>query len=228
MKTKAVGYARVSTGGQARDGISMEMQRIRFKAWAEANDADLIEVFTDAGMSGARASNRPGLLSAIKAARQNKAALVVYSLSRLARNVVDAIRISDDLHRTGADLVSLTEKIDTTSAAGRVFFTIMAAMAEFERGQLSERTAAAMDHLRKQGRRISGKIPFGFDLSEDGQNLIENCAEMEAIELMRDLRSAGLSLRKIATELERQGIPTKYGGQWSAQAIRGILRRNAA
>ena len=228
MRIKSIGYARVSTGGQVRDGVSMDMQRARFEAWSEANDADLLEVFTDAGMSGARASNRPGLLAAIKAARKHRAALIVYSLSRLARNVVDAIRISDDLHRAGADLVSLTEKIDTTSAAGRVFFTIMAAMAEFERGQIAERTAAAMAHLRKQGRRISGRIPYGFDLAEDGRNLVENQAEREAVELMRRLRSEGLSLRKIVAELDRRSIPTKSGVQWSAQVVRGILRREAA
>lgn len=228
MRAKAIGYARVSTGGQARDGVSMEMQQARFKSWSDANDADLMEIFTDAGLSGARASNRPGLLAAIKAARKHRAALVVYSLSRLARNVVDAIRITDELHRAGADLVSLTEKIDTTSASGRVFFTIMAAMAEFERGQIAERTAAAMAHLRKQGRRISGKIPFGYDLSGDGRNLVENPDEREAIDLMRSLRSEGLSLRKIAADLDQRDIPTKSGTRWSAQVVRGILRREAA
>ena len=104
----------------------------------------------------------------------------------------------------------------------------MAAMAQLERDQIAERTAAAMDHLRKQGRRISGKIPFGYDLSDDRRNLVPNPAEQDAVELMRQLRTDGQSLRRIASELERRNIHAKYADHWSAQVVRGILKRHAA
>lgn len=224
---KAVGYSRVSTADQAREGISLEIQETRFRAWCEAGDCEPLAFFQDAGLSGSRADNRPGLQAAIKAARKNKAALVVYSLSRLARSTRDAILIAEDLHRAGADLVSLTEKIDTTSPTGKAFFTIMAAMAQLERDQIAERTTAAMAHLRKQGRRISGKIPFGFDLSSDGENLTPNHLELDAVDLMKSLRDDGQSLRAIASELERRGIHAKYSDHWSAQVVRGILKRSA-
>ena len=224
---KAVGYARVSTVDQAREGVSLEIQEERFRAWCLANEAEPLAFQEDAGRSGSRADNRPGLQTAIWAAKKNRAALVVYSLSRLARSTRDAILIAEDLHKAGADLVSLTEKIDTTSPTGKAFFTIMAAMAQLERDQIAERTAAAMAHLRKKGKRISGKIPFGYDLSDDGTSLIPNKHELETVALMRQLRSTGQSLRGIAAELERQQIPTKYLTRWTPQTVRGILHRPA-
>ncbi|MCH8851463.1 MAG: recombinase family protein [Planctomycetes bacterium] len=86
-------------------------------AWAQANDYELLELFVDAGLSGSRADNRPGLQRAVNTACKRKAALVVYSLSRLARSTRDALMLAERLNKAGADLVSLTESIDTTSAA---------------------------------------------------------------------------------------------------------------
>ena len=83
---QAVGYLRVSTSGQADDGVSLEAQRARVEAWCLANEFELLQVFEDAGLSGSRADNRPALQDALHAAIKNKAAVVVYSLSRLARS----------------------------------------------------------------------------------------------------------------------------------------------
>ena len=102
---------------------------------------ELVAVHVDAGLSGAKAHNRPALQAALTDACKHKAALVVYSLSRLARSTKDAIAISERLHKAGADLVSLSEKIDTTSAAGKMVFRMLAVLAEFERDIISERTA---------------------------------------------------------------------------------------
>lgn len=77
---QAIAYVRVSTDGQVSEGISMEAQQAKITAWCLANDYELVEVFTDAGLSGGRADNRPALQSAIELACKTKAALVVYSL----------------------------------------------------------------------------------------------------------------------------------------------------
>jgi DNA invertase Pin-like site-specific DNA recombinase len=106
-------------------------------------------------MSAARADNRPQLQSALRHACQGKAALVVYSLSRLARSTKDALLISERLDNAGADLVSLSERIDSTSPMGRMVFRLLSAINEFEKDQLSERTRNVMAHLRQQNRRIS-------------------------------------------------------------------------
>lgn len=222
----AIGYLRVSTTGQAEDGVSLDAQRAKVEAWALANDYTLLGVQVDAGLSGGRADNRPGLQKAIAEACRNKAALVVYSLSRLARSTRDTLAIGEQLDRAGADLVSLSEKIDTTSAAGKMVFRMLAVLSEFERDQISERTKSALQHMRAQGCRVSGRIPYGFDLDSDGKRLVPNEAEQAGIATMRQLRAEGRSLRMIAHALKLQGIPTKSGNaSWTPQAIKVILDR---
>ena len=116
----AVGYVRVSTERQASEGVSLEAQRARIEAWATANGLTLAveDVHVDAGLSGGRADNRPALQAALAEACKRRAPLVVYSLSRVARSTKDALAIAERLDKAGADLVSLSESIDTTTAAG--------------------------------------------------------------------------------------------------------------
>jgi len=224
MKT-ATAYIRVSTEGQAKEGVSLEVQQRKIEAWCVANDFELGGVFVDAGLSGKRADNRPELQNALSAVTQSKGVLVVYSLSRLARSTKDTIQISERLDKAGADLVSLSEKLDTTSAAGKMVFRLMAVLAEFERDQVYERTIAALAHKKSKGERV-GKIPFGFNLAADGVMLLENPDELRAVELIRELKAEGYSLRAIAAELDSAGIPTKDGkGGWRHTTVQSILSR---
>lgn len=130
---QTIGYVRVSTSRQATGGVSVETQRERIAVWSVANGYELGEVYVDAGMSGGRADNRPALQAALAHACRARAALVTYSLSRLARSTRDALAISERLSGAGADLVSLSERIDTTTAAGKMVFRMLAVLAEFER-----------------------------------------------------------------------------------------------
>jgi len=221
----AIGYARVSTDGQATDGVSLDAQQARIRAWCEANGYVLIGVQVDAGLSGCRADNRPALQAALSDACKQKAALIVYSLSRLARSTKDAIAISERLAKNGADLVSLSERIDTTTAAGKMVFRMLAVLAEFERDQVAERTRGALGHLRSQNKRISGRVPYGYDLAPGGKDLLANPEEQMGLQLIVELSESGLGRRRISSELSRRGIPTKTGTPWSPQAVGSILRR---
>ena len=221
----AIGYIRVSTEGQATEGISLEAQKGRIAAWCELNGYTLAECFTDAGLSGKRADNRPGLQSALEAVTRSGGALVVYSLSRLARSTKNTIEIGERLEKAGADLVSLSEKIDTTSAAGKMVFRMLAVMAEFERDVISERTKTALSHKRSKGERV-GKVPYGFDLADDGKTLNANDDEQAVIRLVRELHQQGVSLRKIAADLTARGIPTKEGTpEWKHTTIARLLEK---
>lgn len=225
---KAIGYIRVSTESQASEGVSLEAQEAKIRAWCDLNDYELVDLHVDAGISGARADNRPGLQDALKAACAQQGALIVYSLSRLARSTRDTITIAEQLDRSKSDLVSLSEKIDTTTAAGKMVFRMLAVLNEFERDQISERTQAAMDHLRRKGKRISHVIPFGFDLAADGETLVDNVAEQKALALIKALREDGMSLRKIGAYLEEKGVLNKSGGScWYPMTIKKILDREA-
>jgi DNA invertase Pin-like site-specific DNA recombinase len=205
---QAIGYIRVSTTDQANHGVSLEAQENRVRDWCATNGYVLGEVFVDRGLSGCRADNRPALKEALAATRRGDA-LVVYSLSRLARSTRDTLEIAETLDRRGADLVSLSEKIDTTSAAGRMIFRLLAVLAEFERDVISERTSMAMRHLQRQGRYIGGHPGWGY--AREGDFLAALPYEQATVKLAVALRSEGMSLRKVSQALAARGIYNRAG-----------------
>jgi DNA invertase Pin-like site-specific DNA recombinase len=218
-QSAAILYLRVSTIGQATEGVSLGAQKAKAEAWAMVNGYDVAGVYTDAGMSGKKASNREGLQSALEAVSRVRGALVVYSLSRLARSTKDAIAIAERLEKAGADLVSLSEKLDTTTAAGKMMFRLLAVLAEFERDLISERTTAALAHKSSLGERV-GQIPMGSRLAVDGVHLEQEPAELATLGDLRDMRSAGASWQGIADELNARGVVTKKGKAWTWQTAR--------
>lgn len=217
----AIGYIRVSTDGQAQDGVSLDAQRAKIEAWCLLNDYQLSAVHVDAGISG-KNCNRPGLQDALADCKKGSA-LVVYSLSRLSRSVRDTMDIGDKLAKVGADLVSLSEKIDTTSAAGKMVFRLLAVMNEFERDQISERTSAALQFKKSKGEKTGGATPYGFTLAADGVALVENAAEQDVVAQAKALHTGGMSLRKVAAELQRRGFNARNGGLFQSEQIRRMV-----
>ncbi len=140
-----IGYQRVSTDDQ-----HLHLQR---DALVKAG-VDPSRIYEDK-LSGAK-TNRPGLEHAIRAAREGDV-LVVWRLDRLGRSLKDLIHIAERLEEKGVGLRSLQEQIDTTSAAGRLFFHMMGALAEFERNLIRERTRAGLDAARRRGKKPGRK-----------------------------------------------------------------------
>ena len=184
---KAIGYIRVSTEQQVDEGVSLEAQKAKIVAWCKANDYDLVNVYMDAGISGKSMDKRTGLADALKAVKKDMV-LVVYSLSRLARSTQDTLSIADGINKAGADLVSLTERIDTTGAMGKMMFTLMAAFNQLERDVTSERTKTALQHKKAKGEKYS-TTPFGYEAIEG--RLIEVKAEAQIV--ARDRKSTRLN-----------------------------------
>jgi DNA invertase Pin-like site-specific DNA recombinase len=216
----AIIYTRVSTAGQAVEGVSLDMQEGKARQWAEANGFPVEGFFVDRGISGRKMENRPALLEALDAVCKCSGVLVVYSLSRLARSTAETILIADRLDNAGADLMSLTEKIDTTSAAGKMVFRVLAVLAEFERDVIAERILAAIHHKRDHGE-VYNNTPLGFD--RDGKKLIPNNDERKTIQKIFRLRKRGLPLQKIADRLNAEGCTGKNGGRFYASTIQKIL-----
>ena len=133
IRTMKIGYARVS-----RDDQQLDLQHDALTA------AGCERIFSDK-MSGAKAS-RPGLDEALAFARPGDV-LVVWRLDRLGRSMSELLRLTANLESTGVGLESLKEQIDTTSAAGRLVFHVFAAMAEFERNLIRERTFAGLETI---------------------------------------------------------------------------------
>lgn len=221
---KAIGYIRVSTEQQVDEGVSLEAQKAKIVAWCKANDYDLANVFMDAGISGKSMDKRTGLADALKAVKKDMV-LVVYSLSRLARSTQDTLSIADGINKAGADLVSLTERIDTTGAMGKMMFTLMAAFNQLERDVTSERTKAALQHKKAKGEKYS-TTPFGYEAIEG--RLIEVKAEAQIVANIMQQRQSGSTLVEIATHLNASGIQGKKGGKWHASTVRYLINRQAA
>ena len=222
---KAVGYIRVSTEDQTQ-GVSLENQKAKIKAYADLKDLQLIGIIEDAGIS-AKNLNRPGVQEVLKMARKKKVeAVIVYKLDRMFRSTIDALETTKMFDRWNIAFHSIQETLDTQSAMGRFFFTLTAALAEMERGIIGERTKAALKHKRLNGEKTGGDIPFGYSLGIDGQTLMEDREEQEVIRVMMDLKGKGCSLRSIGEELQRRGYLTKTGKTtWHPQSIARILKR---
>ena len=226
---KAIGYIRVSTIKQKDKGTSLEAQQAKMQAWADYNDFDL-QVINGGGKSAkGKISDRKLAEQAIGQAIEQKAALVVYSLSRITRSTREAIDLCERLEVAGCDLISLSENIDTTTAAGKMVFRMMAVMAEFERDVISERTAEALKHLKANGKRV-GTIPYGRMLHSEAtakDKMLAPCPkELKMIDDMKQKREGGMTLRQIRTWLKEMNVKNRKGNTtWRLDTISELTRR---
>lgn len=224
----AVIYARYSPRPDAADCLSIDTQLERCNAYCAAHHHNVVSTHNDVALSGGRADNRPGLQDALDAACQHQAVLVVYSLSRLARNVRDAIEISERLNTRGAQLASLHERLDTTSAMGRFLFAVMAALGALEREQISERTSDAMQRHQSAGLRMSRYAPYGYRIDPDHPRvLIEDETEQVTVREILAMRADGMTTREIAAQLQINGIHSRGGGSWCHTTIASVIKKNA-
>src|ERR1700720_2472943 len=185
---RTVGYVRVSTDKQAERGISLEAQEAKFRAMATVQGAELLDVIVDGGES-AKSLKRPGLQRLMALVNSGKVqAVIVAKLDRLTRSVKDLCGLLELFEKRKVALISVAESLDTGSAAGRLVITIMAAVSQWEREAIGERTRDALQHKRGQGGRV-GNIAFGSRLSGDGQHLEPDPAEQAALMEIRRLRS---------------------------------------
>jgi site-specific DNA recombinase len=222
QKKQAIGYTRVSTGQQVKEGISLDAQKEKIHAWCDYHGYDLMGVFTDEGISGASMKNRKELERALKVIKKDMA-FVTYSLSRLTRSTRDLFDIAEFINKKDADLVSLSEKIDTTSAAGKMVFRMLGVINEFERDQTSERTRLVKQHKKAKGEYNGGFIPYGYKLSDDKKLLIPVSKEQKVIEAAKQLREEGKVLWEIVFSLEKQGYFTRNGKVFTPWQISRML-----
>lgn len=239
---KAIGYIRVSTEEQAREGVSLDTQRARIIAWCQSRGYQLGGIYSDEGISGFKMKNRPGIQKALRAVKKGDA-FIVFSLSRFSRSLIESLIGLDTLTKRGVEFVSLSENIDTTTAMGKAQFAIMATFSQLWRDTISEQTISALQHKKDQGEKTGGDVPFGYDVIHMGFKtqtvkgvdvqkpickLVENKTEQKAIRLIQRLRAKGHSLRSICRELEKEGHRTKTGKTtWNPKTVSMIIKRAA-
>lgn len=218
-RSRVVAYLRVSTDKQADRGISLDAQREKVGAYAALYELELVAVEVDAGES-AKSLERPGLTRAlVMLADRTADALLVVKLDRLTRSIRDLCELVDHYFRDGTSaLLSVSEQIDTRSAAGRMVLNILTVIGQWERETIAERTSVAMQHLAAQGKFTGGRVPYGFALAVDGETLLPEPAEQAIVAEARDLRARGLSLRAIASALDQRGR-ARNGRAWHPKQI---------
>jgi DNA invertase Pin-like site-specific DNA recombinase len=174
-------YLRVSTGGQ-----SVENQRFELEAVAAKSSWTIVEIYSDAGISGAKGRDkRPGYDRLLKDATRRKFDMVAaWSVDRLGRSLQDLVSFMGELRQLGVDLYLHQQALDTSTPAGRAMFQMMGVFAEFERAMIVERVNAGLARARAKGVKL-GRRPVSP--SVEGQ--------------IRALRATGLGMLKIAKTL---------------------------
>lgn len=225
---KVAGYVRVSSEEQSREGISLDAQRARIVAYCAMRGLELVELVEDAGVSASKPLKaRPGGQRILELLRRRRiAGVVAFKLDRLFRNCADCLANVEAWDRAGVGVHLLDlggSAIDTSSAMGKFFLTVMAGAAELERNQISERTSAVLQHKAERGEYTGGATPFGFRLAEDGVRLVEDAAEQRVLARVRELRRHGASLRAIAAKLAVEGLTSRSGGAFAVVQIQRLL-----
>jgi site-specific DNA recombinase len=219
--TRAVAYIRVSTEKQADAGVSLEAQQAKVRAYASLYDLELVDVVVDAGVS-AKTLDRPGLSRVLSMVKRGEVdAVVVVKLDRLTRSVADLGELVERYFQRAA-LLSVSEQIDTRTAAGRLVLNVLASVAQWEREAIGERTSAALQHKRAKGERV-GSVPYGYALAADGVRLVEVESEQAVVREARTLRASGLSLRQVAARLAGRGLVARSGAPFAAVQVARML-----
>lgn len=216
-------YIRVSTEDQAREGYSIQAQRNKLEAYCVSQGWDIVGLYVDDGYS-AKDLERPEMKRMLKHIEQGLIdCVLVYRLDRLTRSVLDLYKLLEIFERHNCKFKSATEVYDTTTAMGRMFITIVAAMAQWERENLAERVRMGMQEKARQGKWAVSTAPFGYDIDRATDTLVINQQEAVTVRKIYDMYLSGTGMNKIALSLNNQGILTKSGAAWTSNKVKYIL-----
>ena len=222
MIRKVAIYARVSTTNQAEEGYSIDGQIDSLEKYCEAMGWDVYNKYIDAGFSGG-SLERPGMTSLINDIKSGLFdTILVYKLDRLSRNVRDTLYLIKDVFNINKiDFVSIQENIDTSSAMGTLFLTLLSAIAEFEREQIKERMQLGKLGRAKAGKSMMwGRTSYGYDYQKETGSLTINPAQSLVVKYIFERYLAGRSITKLRDDLNEK-YPKEIS--WNYRAVRGIL-----
>ena len=217
-------YTRVSTDTQADiEFNSCKAQEEKIRAFVKSqNNWNIIKVYSDPGYSGANL-NRPALQSLLEDIKHGGIDIVLtYKIDRLTRSPKDFYQLIEIFDKYKINFISVTERFDTSTPAGRLLRNIMLTFAQFERELVSERTRDKLLERAKKGLWNGGLVPFGY--KRENKKLIINSKESEIVKLMYETYIETGSLSQVYRTLKEKNIKDRKGKSFSQGAISYILR----
>lgn len=232
VETKRVAvYARVSTTEQAEEGYSIDEQIRLLNVWCEQQGYTVHKEYLDRGLSGKSIKGRPALQQLMNDAKQKEFDIVlVWKMNRLARNILDLLKIVNLLEQKNIAFRSYSESYETATPSGKLQFHMMAAIAEFERGNIAENVKMGMIARAKEGSWNGGQV-LGYDSTEfssenkkrKSTKLIINEKEAQTVRRIFELYTGGHGYKSIANKVNKEGHRSKKGNLFSINAIKTIL-----
>lgn len=222
QKCRVAAYCRVST--EHMDQLeSLETQKAHYESWIKLHtEWESAGIFYDAGITGTKASVRPGLQDLLRACRMGRVdRILVKSISRFSRNTAECLVLVRELSEIGVSVLFEKENIDTGSMESELFLTILSSLAEEESLSISRNEKWSVQHRFQNGTYLLSSLPYGYRRNQRGEMEIEP-AEAEIVKYIFSALLSGKSSCQIAKQLDQQGIPFKNGHRWCDAAIRGI------
>jgi DNA invertase Pin-like site-specific DNA recombinase len=219
--TDAVSYLRVSGLGQS-DGDGFPRQRLAIQTYALANDIRIVEEFSDDGVPGkTEMQNRPGLAACMARVETNCVKLVLVEISdRLARDAMVSEIIIREFQKMGVRVIAVSGGVDLTAGddsnpTAKLIRQILAAVSEFDRCIIVNKTRVARERLRLKNGKCEGRKSFGVRPGEES-----------TLQKILELRAKGQNNWQIADNLNYMELPARYGGKWHGATVSKILKRH--
>jgi site-specific DNA recombinase len=212
-------YIRVSTEEQANEGYSIPAQTERLRAFCQSQSWQIVAEYIEEGISG-KDTDRPQLNKLLKNL-DNIDIVLVYKLDRLTRSVLDLYSLLQTFEEHNVAFKSATEVYDTSTAMGRLFITLVAALAQWERENLGERVLMGMEQLVLTGCLPGGNVPYGYD--GDIKSLTINPVEAETVRNIFQQYIEGKGVRTICKYLNNNSIQSAKGSIWTGKPLVKLL-----
>ena len=227
IKKRVAAYCRVSTLNEDQTGSYINQVEEWTRRILENNDYDLVKIYGDEGISGTSSAKRASFLQMMKDARDGKIDLIlVKSISRFGRNVVETISNINELKKSGTEVYFDSEQMSSFDAKCEMILAILSSIAQEEARHISDNVNWAMTKKMRNGEAlITPSLFMGYEYDKEHKKLKVNEEQAKIVRFVFEKYASGTGLSRIAKILEKNGIKTIKGRtKWSVSTLRGMIR----